>query len=250
MTTQDLIDFYVNLLIAEYRDQPNAQATIALVCGAAILDQIATQVRDGFNFPTGVGRQPDTAVGAQLDIIGSYRGVSREIFGVNVNNRYWVMPRYGDPNADTDLGFALYGNLGVNWFWISYRNAEQPVYTLNDDQLTRLIQLRAQVQSQLLSVQNVDRIMFDFFGDNVAVIEASPMHVTYIDLISDTDPLFGIANVTKSLPRPAGVGLSVLRSETINNFFGFQNYGLPLNPLFVGFGTYGTPQAGSFVRYG
>ncbi len=146
-------------------------------------------------------------------------------------------------------GFALYGQSPITWYFLNYIDANRPIYALNDDEMCRLTQFKALVQSELLSMENVDDILFEFFADNVAVFEDGDMHITYIDLISDTDTLFTIANATKSLPRPAGVRLDAFRSETITEFFGFQNYGEAINPTFVGFGLYGTPQTGSFVRY-
>lgn len=249
MTTDELIAYYEGLLIMQYSSQPRASATIAAYVKQVIGDQIVAQVRDGFGFSTVIGVQPGDAQGVQLDAVASYRGARRTIFGLAVDHTYFQMPNYGQSDADTAPGFALYGQSPITWFFLNYIDANRPIYSLNDDELTRLTQFRAQVQSHLLSVENVDDIVFDFFGDNVAVFEDGDLHITYIDLISDTDTLFGIVAQTQSLPRPAGVRLDVLRSETLTEFFGFQNYGEAINPTFVGFGLYGTPQVGSFVRY-
>ena len=249
MTTDDLIAYYQELLIIQYSSLPNASATIAAYVREVIADQIVAAVRDGFNFSTVVGLQSDTAAGVQLDDVASYRGAMRLIFGIDLSRTYFLMPLYGDPDADTAPGFATYGETPIDWFFLNYVDANRPIYALNDDELCRITQFRAQVQSQLLSMENVDNILFDFFGDNVAVFEDGNMTITYIDLISDIDTLFSIANQTQSLPRPAGVRLLAVRSETITEFFGFQKYGVAINPTFVGFGLYGSPQTGSFVRY-
>lgn len=249
MTTDELIAYYQGLLIMQYESLPNAQATIANFVKQAIADQVIAAVRDGFDFSTVIGLQPDTAKGVQLDAVASYRGAQRTTFGIDLSRTYFEMPFYGQTGADTTLGFALYGQSPITWFFLNYIDANRPLYSLNDDELCRLTQFRAQAQSQLLSIADVDEILFDFFADNVAVFEDGDMHITYIDLISDPDTLFGICNQTGSLPRPAGVRLDVLRSETITEFFGFQRYNQTINPTFVGFGLYGTPQVGSFVRY-
>lgn len=249
MTTQGLIDYYVKLLISQYVNLTNAPATISAYVKQAIADQIIDQVNNGFNFGTIPGIAVGSAIGAQLDAVASYRGAMRKVFGLDLTRTYFLMPVYGDAAADTDPGFALYGETPIGWYFKTYEDEHILIYQLNDDELYRLTQLRAQVQSQLLSVENVDDILFSFFSTNVSVFENPPMKIVYFVLISYADSLFGIAAATNSLPRPAGVEMTVVRSETINEFFGFQIYGEVIDPDFVGFGLYGTPQTGSFVRY-
>ncbi len=250
MTTEELIEYYTDLLIVQYETLPNARSTIAAYVQQALADQIIDQVQNGFNFAIDpVGILPDSATGVQLTAVASYRGAQRTIYGLDLSRTYWRMPSYGEAGADEAPGFALYGQSPIDWFWLTYTDAAQPIYTLNDGELYRLTQFLALEQSQLLSVENVDDILFAFFGTNVAVFETDPMHLTYIDLISDTDTLFGIVNASNALPRPAGVEIEVIRSETINEFFGFQIMGAAIDPTFVGFGIYGTPKPGSFVRY-
>lgn len=70
MTTQELINYYANLLILQYLGQPNAYATIQALVKMVIMDQIPTQVQDAFNMD-------GTAVGVQLDVLGKYAGVIR-----------------------------------------------------------------------------------------------------------------------------------------------------------------------------
>ncbi len=249
MTTPELVAYYVDLLIMQYESLPNARATMTLLVGEPIADQIVSSVQDGFDFSTTIGLQPDTAAGVQLDAVASYRGAIRTVFGIDLTQTYMQMPFYGQSGADTAPGFALYGESPITWFFLNYIDANRQTYSLNDDQLCRLTQFRAQVQSMLESVENVDDILFDFFGTNVGVFEDGDLHITYVDLISDTDTLFGIAAQTQSFPRPAGVRVDYLKSETLTEFFGLRSYGAAANPTFVGFGLYGTPQSGSFVRY-
>ncbi len=249
MTTDELIAYYEDLLVMQYSSLPRASATIAAYVKQVIADQLVAQVRDGFGITTTVGVQPGDAQGVQLDAVASYRGAMRTVYGLALGHTYFEMPNYGQAGADSAPGFALYGQSPITWFFLNYIDANRPIYSLNDDELTRLTQFRAVVQSMLLSIENVDDALFEFFGNNVAVFENGHMYITYIDLISDPDTLFGIAAQTQSLPRPAGVRQDVVRSETITEFFGFQFYGQSINPTFVGFGLYGTPQTGSFVRY-
>ncbi len=69
MTTQELIDYYADLLILQYRGKPNAYATIQTLVGPMIMDRLPLLVQAAFAI--------DTAVGVQLDVLGKYAGVQR-----------------------------------------------------------------------------------------------------------------------------------------------------------------------------
>lgn len=69
MTNRELIQYYVRLLIIQYRGKPNAEAFMRAAIEPFIMDSIPFSVRDAYNI--------DTAVGVQLDILGKYAGLSR-----------------------------------------------------------------------------------------------------------------------------------------------------------------------------
>lgn len=69
MTTQELINYYANLLIIQYRQKPKAYATIQALADMAVMDQLPIDVQNAFNI--------ETAVGDQLDILGKYIGATR-----------------------------------------------------------------------------------------------------------------------------------------------------------------------------
>lgn len=67
MTT--LQDYYANLLIIQYNGLPKASQTIRLLTEVASGDEILNQLPEAFDV--------DTAVGAQLDLIGQFVGADR-----------------------------------------------------------------------------------------------------------------------------------------------------------------------------
>lgn len=75
MTTQELINYYANLLILQYIGKPNAYATVKALVSPVVMDQLPTLVQNAFNLN---GANP--AVGVQLDVIGKYVGVTRNGF--------------------------------------------------------------------------------------------------------------------------------------------------------------------------
>jgi hypothetical protein len=74
MTTAELAIYYANLLIVQYIGQPNAYATVLAQVTPVLMDQMPLAVQNGFNIKSTLGR---TAIGAQLDMIGEYVGITR-----------------------------------------------------------------------------------------------------------------------------------------------------------------------------
>lgn len=79
MAVSDIVSYYVGLLIIQYAEKPKAQGTIATFAEPLILPQddpnaetVPLAVQNGYNV---IG--DDIAVGAQLDVLGKYVGVTR-----------------------------------------------------------------------------------------------------------------------------------------------------------------------------
>lgn len=69
MTVDEIITYYANLLIIQYRQKAKAYATIQAVVQPVIMDNLPLQVQAAFSV--------DSAIGVQLDILGKYVGASR-----------------------------------------------------------------------------------------------------------------------------------------------------------------------------
>jgi len=67
------VEYYQNLLLDQYVDQPKAYATIGLLAKAALCDLVQMNFNSAFNINLGVG--------AQLDILGQYVGRNRLYIG-------------------------------------------------------------------------------------------------------------------------------------------------------------------------
>lgn len=70
MTVAELKKYYQNLLIMQYLGKEKAYATIGVLVNMAIMNKLPLDVQNGFNL--------DSAVGAQLDVLGKYIGISRQ----------------------------------------------------------------------------------------------------------------------------------------------------------------------------
>lgn len=69
MTTQEIIDYYANLLIIQYKEKSKAYATIQALVEPMIIDQLPLAVQDAYDL--------ETCEGVQLDVLGKYAGVQR-----------------------------------------------------------------------------------------------------------------------------------------------------------------------------
>lgn len=72
MTDQELIDYYADLLIIQYKEKPKAYATIQAQVTPIVMEQLPLAVQNAFDL--------ETAIGVQLDVIGKYVGVRRSVF--------------------------------------------------------------------------------------------------------------------------------------------------------------------------
>lgn len=69
---ESLVTYYADLLIIQYREQPNAYAMMKAIIRPTIMGTLLLQIQNAFNL-TG----DNIAVGKQLDTLGKYVGVSR-----------------------------------------------------------------------------------------------------------------------------------------------------------------------------
>ena len=69
-TDAEILSYYADLLILQYKQKPKAEATVKMFVDLLINGQLPLAVQDAFDI--------DTAVGYQLDIIGKYAGVTRD----------------------------------------------------------------------------------------------------------------------------------------------------------------------------
>lgn len=97
MTNEDLVKYYANLLILQYRQKPKAYATVRETIRPIIMEQLPAAVNSAFN----VG----TAVGAQLDVLAKYVGVSRT--GYDLQNNPVTL-------SDDDLRSLVRLKIGLN----------------------------------------------------------------------------------------------------------------------------------------
>lgn len=202
MTPAELVLYYVSLLVMEYFGLPQASGMIGAVTTQSVADMIVLQVRAGF----GLG----TATGKQLDAIGEIIGVQRQVPGFNPAQPEFSMPRYADGSAGSYIGFARYAGIQPNGHWARYTDTPS-AYVMTDGQFAQFIEFLVAVRASNYSLEALDAIFFEFFGDYVKITDNLNMTMTYTHSAS-TDPsvLFAIVDYLGLLPHPAGVAAIVV----------------------------------------
>jgi len=206
MTTAQLIAYYVSLLIMQYGALGNATAEMANICGAIIQDQVIQAVQNAFDLKN--------AIGAQLTILATYRGLTRTVFGASPGN-YWSFVPYSDfANSSHYIGwttYAVWPPVPPNQ-WLTYTDEVSVPYTLTDNQLRRMIGLKAALDFWQGGLGDLDNILYAVFGVYVNVVDNLNMSMIYQHIATDPDPdqLFQVVVLANILPHPAGVAATIV----------------------------------------
>lgn len=197
-------DFYTARLVLQYRTLPKATATMQILSRAGVAEMILSQIGPAFDL--------DTAVGKQLDIIGKYVGVPRNIgpptpveyFG------YKLAAGGGNSNGYT----SVFG--GVNLTGIYYRAAggSRQNTDLTDVQYAFVIKLKIVLNSTDNTMYSIQNYIAQFFPGLISVVDNHDMSLTYT--VSPDVPL--PSSVLEAyLPAPMGVGINVVNPPTSDN---------------------------------
>lgn len=169
MATQDILNYYADLLILQYKTQPKARETIKALVTEVYSNGLLLDLIDAFNI--------DTAVGKQLDILGKYIGLNRTVKDFIQSTQTIVLT---DEQYRTLLKLKLVENVNFS----STAQIKQLLYDVFPNDI-RLYDNRDMTFEYWLSTQ---------FQDLIGVILAEellplPMGIGYKVLIIDDDIL-------------------------------------------------------------
>lgn len=202
-TVQNLVEYYSNLLIIQYHNKPNAKATIELMVNELMADGVELDVLNGYDI--------NTAVGAQLDVLGKYIGVSR-VFQDNNLTQMFSLTNYieSDPSAQDRWGFDTYSTFDstVENGTLTYDSVISANFFLNDDAYRQLLKLKIIKNYSNGSHASIDNAIFEFFGTDVTVSQTANMEMTYT-IPFTFNYLIEAAIIKGILPKPIGVNLVV-----------------------------------------
>lgn len=201
LTLRQVCDLYVNLLLYQYRDQYRARSNIGIYVKQAVADMLGSSLQECFNL--------DTAVGAQLDTIGKYVGVPRNI-GDPVDRPY-----YGFSDYDGTLqpnGFTSYLNRALNAqaIWYRYQFSGTENTALTDAEYLLVLKLKIILNSNNGTLASIMGYLQTFLAGFVALTDNADMTLTY----TLSQQAFLSPDVLKAyLPKPMGVRVIFLVLE-------------------------------------
>lgn len=194
---KDFTDYYVGLLIVQYKVKPKAQDTIAILTKQAVADNLIENVLECFNL--------DTAVGEQLTIVGKYIGVPRNISDAGTVS-FFGFVNYADHSSNVH-GFRLYaGGFNLDGFFRRYSSSGSSIETLNDTAYRFLLKLKIILNVSDGTLANVQYYIDKLLKGIVTVVDNANMSVTYN--VSSAAPVS--TDLLKAyLPKPMGVSITV-----------------------------------------
>ncbi|MBO7735892.1 MAG: DUF2612 domain-containing protein [Methanobrevibacter sp.] len=176
-------DYYADLLILQYKTQPKARATISALTEKVIADGLLLDVINGFNLLT--------AEGKQLDLLGKYIGLSRN-----------VKEEVSSPST----------------------------VILTDEQYRLLLQLKIVCNTSYSSTSQIRKALFQLFPDDIRVFDDRTMEMEY-QLSERFDGLEQVIISEELLPFPMGLGFNVIIVPDLLKLYGYYGYdGLNNNP--------------------
>ena len=176
-------DYYADLLILQYKTQPKARATISALTDKVIADGLLMDVINGFNL--------DTAEGKQLDILGKYIGLSRN-----------VKEKVGSPAS----------------------------VILTDDQYRLLLKLKLICNTSYSATSQIKKALYELFPNDIRLFDRRNMQMEY-ELSEQFDGLENVIIAEELLPFPMGLGFTVVIVPDLLQLYGYYGYdGLNNNP--------------------
>lgn len=163
----DIKEYYADLLILQYRNKPKARETVKTGVDIYLGDGVVMQLADILNI--------DTAIGAQLDIIGKILGCPRNVPGINNQSKFFSF----HVNS-TSIGFSeSYPNRILRKGLVKNRsNSLLAMYSLEDEDYRTLLKFKAFVNVWHGDMASMDKALYSVFGDNINM-SVGNMSITY-----------------------------------------------------------------------
>jgi Protein of unknown function (DUF2612) len=214
-TVAQLVLYYQQLLILQYANQPKAVATIGVLVDEILQNGLIFQLETAFDL--------DTAVGAQLDILGQYIGVTRYYKAINFPAGYFGFVTTSNQTSAGQKGFCLSSTFNSDTGnFLTTSEVPGNDQQLSDDNYRVLLQFQIICNSINMSQKSIDDALFQFFGNNIILTSANNMVISYI-IYDYSNQLIQVLIQKGVLPKPLGVrlGRSIV-PPTNKPYFGFS----------------------------
>jgi hypothetical protein len=199
-TLQQILDYYADKLIAQYRLMPRARATIEIFGKQIIADNLAEALGLAFSI--------DTAVGPQLDVLGKYIGVNRNVGDIIPDDQtYFAMTNYA--GAASLCGFGDYTDSFVNpnGLFYLYQYAAGIPSALSDEQYRLILKLQIVANSSDGTLYSLQNALATFLGGVFEIVDPKDMTLVYV---LTAFPPISLTVLRRFLPRPMTLDASLV----------------------------------------
>lgn len=247
MTDAELVIYYVDLLIIQYRSQKKAPEHMKAFLENLTIFELIRAVENGYNVDENLG---SVAVGTQLDILAKYVGATRIVTGVDFSRIFFGGVDYNEALPYTDIAGTIdYDELTPpDAQTLEYDTDQESLYTLTDAELLIMIKLKIAQNNSNHSTFEIDTILEEFFPGSVIFSDEFNMTISYI-FDTDVQRIAEIAQAEKAIPKPAAVGLLLSFVPDINNIFGSLDYSGTAPAYLTGSNLYSEDPLGSSLTY-
>lgn len=201
LLTQELLEYYANLLIVQYNGKSKASQTIKLLADMLIIGCLIFQIRDAFKL--------ETAEGAQLDIIGKWVGISRFYDRQLFELRPWfALIDWEEGGDNLQGGFSTFDNFDtLEGGFLSYDNILPTQNRLDDSAFRWIIGLKI-IKNSINHVRGeIDNAVWKH-SDGAIYIEWTAHKLTY-NYPSRLRELMLVAEYKNVLPCPIGCEIEI-----------------------------------------
>lgn len=205
MTDAELVEYYKDLLIIQYRDKPKARGTVGLFVSKVTFLELLRNIQNAYSIPG--------AIGPQLDTLAHYVGAERIVDGVDFIRDYFGYAPYGATAPFAFSGYIAYGAPVPDVQIRDYNERFQSSFVLTDEELRTLIKIAIVRNNSNASLYETDALLTEFFGDTIYIEDKMDMDIIYYYKEGAAGRILNVAAALNILPRPAGVG-AVIVQET------------------------------------
>lgn len=244
MTTTELLQYYANLLILQYRTKDKAPEHIKALIKIIMILEVLVDIENGFDI--------DTSVGAQQDIIGKYLGVNRVVTGSSFTRNYWGYCEYGDTSPFDFYPYTIYGVIAPDVQIRTYEESSQSLYALTDQEFRFVQKMKIIQNNSNHSAYEIDQFIYRYFPEQAIFsdfIDRGNMSIAYI-FNESSERIVNILISEDLLPKPAAVAVTVSFVPDINHLFGYSTYSGVYPDFIYGYIKYGDIPEGGWLTYG
>jgi hypothetical protein len=191
---QNIINYYTDLLIIQYKTKPKAIAQISLFIEQLFSHLLYFQVERAFDI--------DTAIGKQLDILAKYVGCNRTISNYIIERNYFEL----NPPEIINPIYNGFGKLGLLFYGLGSELNETSIYTMNDFELRTMIRFLIIKNNTTATFYSILNNLYNFFGSDILLTDNMDMTWT-ITINQNYSNLIQICLSQDYFPRPQGVKL-------------------------------------------